>query len=84
MSGIRSVGDLPLPLVLVRCKRCRGLAGLFSADPSGAGAWSNDHRHRCRCDPPPQLPEGTELDGLVAQARREMRYDGRAPVTVFR
>jgi hypothetical protein len=75
---------VPLALVLVRCRRCHRPAGLFCADASGTGAWRKDHHRRCRCDPPPQLPNGTELDRLVAQARRGMRSDGRAAVSVSR
>ena len=76
---------MPLSLVLVRCRRCRKTAGLFSAGSGETGSWSHKERYRsCHCDPPPTLPAGDELDGLVAQARRKMRYDGRAPVVVSR
>jgi hypothetical protein len=75
---------MQFPLVHVRCRRCHKSAGLFCADTSGAGAWQHSPRRRCRCDPPPQLPTGTELDGLVAQARRSPRSDGRAAVSLSR
>jgi hypothetical protein len=78
------VDDWPEPLVLVRCQRCRGTAGLWRADAQGEGEWQNDHRNRCRCDPPPELPKGRELDELVAKARRRQQSPGRAALTVFR
>jgi len=75
-----------MPLVLLRCRRCRRTAGLWSADADGRGNWESHPapQRRCRCDPPPELPQGAELDGLVAQARRRKRYVGRAAVTVSR
>jgi hypothetical protein len=78
------IDKMPRSLVLVRCLRCRVTAGLFRADGSGTGSWRHDNNRRCRCDPPPKLPEGAELDELVAQAWRSMRSDGRAAVTIFR
>lgn len=75
---------MPLPLVLVRCRRCHRPAGLFCADASGSGSWRHDHHRHCHCDPATPLPTGTELDKLVARARRGGRSDGRAAVTVSR
>lgn len=75
---------MPLPLVLVRCRRCHRPAGLFRADAHGTGSWRHDHNRHCRCDPATLLPTGTELDKLVAWARRVGRSDGRAAVTVSR
>ena len=61
------------------------LRGSSARRQGEAGSWSHKERNRrCHCDPPPTLPAGAELDGLVAQAWRKMRYDGRAPVVVFR
>lgn len=79
---MRGVDEIPIPLVLARCRRCRLPAGTFKAAKGGSGTWRHEGRRRCRCDPPPQLPMGTELDELVARAWRGMRYDGRAVVTV--
>ncbi len=75
---------MPEPLVLVRCRRCHKPASLWSADASGEGEWQNPLYRRCRCDPPPELPKGEELDALVAKARLSRRYDGRAGVSVSR
>ena len=69
---------MPLPLVLVRCKRCHKTAGLFSAAAERCRLLVAQGPHRrCRCDPPPRLPEGAELDGLVAQAWRCKMRDER-------
>lgn len=76
--------QMPVPLVLVRCRRCHRTAGVWCADSTGAGAWRSRHRRRCRCDPPVELPDGEELDELIGQARRSMRFDGRAALSVFR
>lgn len=75
---------MPLPLVQVWCRRCHGPAGLWRADTYGIGFWHHDHRKHCRCDPPPTLPEGTELDTEVRRARRSWRNGRRRPVNVSR
>lgn len=85
-------------LVHVRCLRCRKNAGVWKETLSGNGFWENHHANRCRCDPPPSLPEGEELDRLVEQAwlridptgakqwtiAASKKYNGRAPVTTSR
>ena len=73
---------MPLPLVKTWCRRCHRPAGLWCADASGAGRWHNDHRNRCRCDPPPTLPSGAELDTEVKRARRSWRNGRWRPVNV--
>lgn len=72
------------PLVRVWCRRCSKAAGLWVADSNGGGLWRNEHRHRCRCDPPPTLPQGKELDGLIARAWRSTRSDRRRPINISR
>lgn len=73
---------IPQPLVQAWCSRCRKPAGLWRADSSGAGAWQQHHRKRCRCDPPPPLPEGAALDRLVERARRSVNDGRQRPTNV--
>ena len=75
---------MPVPMVQVWCRRCHGPAGLWCTDAYGVGAWRMDHRKRCRCDPPPALPEGTELRELVAEARRSKNNGRQRPLSVSR
>jgi hypothetical protein len=77
---------LPLPMVLVRCRRCRLPVGQYCEDSHGEGGWRRrDEERSCTCDPPPVLPEGDELARLLKRARRiRHRADGRARVTVSR
>jgi hypothetical protein len=75
---------MPLELLKVWCRGCHRPAGLWCAAASGAGAWHKDHRRRCRCDPPPQLPEGAELDREVARAWRSKRKGGKLPMNISR
>jgi hypothetical protein len=78
-----SIFDLPRPMVLVRCRRCRRPAATYWACPNGTeGEWKRRDIRPCSCDPPPRLPEGKELTKLVERARRSDPSDGRAPVTV--
>ena len=86
--------NLPYRLVHVRCRRCHKNAGVWNGRKDGTGFWQNDHVRRCRCDPPPPLPEGGELEQLVAEAwllidptgaknwtvAANAKYNGRAPV----
>ena len=90
--------DLAQQLVHVRCRRCHKNAGVWKGKTDGTGSWQNDHVKRCRCDPPPPMPEGAELDRLVARAwllidptgakrwtlAANEKYNGRAPLTVSR
>ena len=90
--------NMPHQLVHVRCRRCKKNAGVWNGRKDGTGFWQNNHAKRCRCDPPPALPEGVELDGLVAEAWLSIdptgnrawsivandRYNGRAPKSVFK
>ena len=75
---------IPLALVQVWCCRCQRPAGLWCADAHGAGAWRHEYHKRCRCDPLPTVPEGTELDELVAQARRSRNKGRPRPLNVSR
>ena len=76
---------IPLPMVLVRCRRCRHPAALYCEDAQGDGGWSYRDEGSCTCDPPPVLPQGDELARLLKRARRiGHRADGRARVTVSR
>jgi hypothetical protein len=72
------------PLLRVCCRRCSKTVATWIADADGRGDWHNEHRKRCRCDPPPPLPEGQELEKLVARARRKNRTDGRPAITLSR
>jgi hypothetical protein len=73
---------LPQALILVRCRRCHRSAAVWTEDAARHGEWRQDHRRRCRCDPPPVLPQGEKLEELAAEARPKIRSDGRAPVSV--
>jgi len=85
MSFRTGIERMPVvPLVRVWCRRCGRSAGLWVADHSGGGLWRNEHRHRCRCEPPPTLPEDQELDGLVARAWRSKRNDRHPPMNISR
>jgi hypothetical protein len=76
---------MPLPMVLVRCRRCRRQAGQYREDSHGDGNWSYRDEGSCTCDPPVVLPQGDELVRLVKLARRRgQRADGKAPVKVTR
>jgi hypothetical protein len=76
--------EFPSALVQVNCRTCRKPVGLWRADSTGDGSWEQYRRHRCRCVPPVSLPEGDDLERLVARAWRSMRPDGRTPVIVSR
>jgi hypothetical protein len=76
--------EFPFLLVQVNCRRCRKPVGQWRANARGEGSWSRHHRQRCRCEPPVSLPEGNDLEELVARARRDPRPNGRAPVIVSR
>jgi hypothetical protein len=76
---------ISLPMVLVRCRRCRRPAGQYCEDAGGQGGWSYRDERSCSCEPPPVLPAGGELARLVKRARRRgHRADGKAPVSVTR
>lgn len=93
---MKASDKLPQQLVHVRCRRCRKNAGVWNGKADGTGRWQNNHRNRCRCDPPPSLPEGAELERLVAEAWllidptgakkwtfvAAKKYGGRAPKSV--
>jgi hypothetical protein len=88
MSPFRSIWELPEPMVLVRCRRCRRPVGVYYVEADGTGEWRRRDVLRCRCDPAPELPSGDELGKLVAsaRARRDNGFTGmaRAPISVSR
>jgi hypothetical protein len=61
------------PLITARCRRCFLVAGKYWVK-DGEGFWFGSQRmHRgrvCRCDPAPVLPDGEQLAGFIARARR--------------
>jgi hypothetical protein len=76
---------IPLPMVLVRCRRCHRPAGQYCEDAHGEGTWKHRDRGMCSCDSRTVLPEGQELSQLVKLARRRgQRADGKAPVSITR
>jgi hypothetical protein len=81
----RLYDELPVPLVRVRCRRCRRPFALWKANVLDEGEWQIDLRGRCQCDLPPKLPAGEELDKLVEIAWRAIRSDrATTPITEFR
>ncbi len=80
--GLRNI---PRPLLLVRCRRCRKTAGLWNENLNGQGHWKNRNDDQCRCQPQPELPVGDERRRLVAEAlRRPPHPKGGARMTVSR
>ena len=82
------LAQMPLPMVLVRCRRCHRPVALYFVEHDDTGEWRRRDIRPCRCDPATLLPSGRELAGLVASARAR-RDDGftdiaRAPISVFR
>jgi len=76
---------VPLPMVLVRCRRCHRPAGCYWEDARGEGNWRHRDQRFWSCDPPPVLPDGDELTRLVKLARRRgHRAGGKTPVSVTR
>lgn len=77
---------LPTYLVQIQCDRCYRRVGIWTHYSSSSPDWSG--LGRCRCDPPPKLPEGEELDALVRKAWMMIerdglsQYTGRAPVKI--
>ena len=73
------------PLITARCRRCFLVAAKYWVK-DGEGFWveSNCMYGRvCRCDPAPVLPDGEQLDGLLARARRAGNTSyRRAPVVI--
>jgi hypothetical protein len=60
------------PLITARCARCFRVAGKYWVI-DGEGTWFESRRMAgrvCRCDPPPVLPGGRQLAGLLARAQR--------------
>ena len=61
------------PLIAARCTRCFRLAAKYWVI-DGEAMWFESRRmfgKVCRCDPAPVLPDGADLDELLARARRE-------------
>jgi hypothetical protein len=61
----------PIRLIAARCKRCHHLVARYVGMPDDDGTpghWEPAARRGCSCQPPPVLPEGEELAGLVARA----------------
>ena len=65
---------LPISLVLVKCRRCYRRVDIWIHYVGSSSGW--DGQRRCRCDPPPALPEGEELDELVKRAWTAIERDG--------
>ncbi len=68
MSPWQSIWELPFLRVLVRCKRCDRTVAKYFSDAHDEGYWQPGS---CTCDPPPVLPQGTELAQLVRLARHK-------------
>lgn len=60
------------PLVKIRCLRCFRTAGTYvaGAENSLNGFWEAAY---CQCEPPPDRPEGNELEELARRALRTRR-----------
>lgn len=80
-TGIR---DIQMPLLLVRCRRCRKAVALWRQSLNGHGCWEQKNEG-CRCQPQPELPVGDELGRLANEALRKPPHpQGGARRTIFR
>ena len=76
------LNGIPLPWVLVRCRRCHQPVALYCEDAGGVvGEWRRRDEGSCACDPPVVLPDGQELARLVKKAQRAGPDHG-APASV--
>jgi hypothetical protein len=80
----RLYDQLPVPLVRVRCRRCRRPFAVWNGNVLDEGEWQIGVRGSCHCDLPPKLPAGEDLVKLVETAWREIRAHRRTPITEFR
>jgi hypothetical protein len=75
----------PDHLILVRCRGCRKPVARYCLSADGIGEWKRDFRRGpCVCGRAPTLPEGRELDRLIAEAQAKGVNNVRAAKTVFR
>jgi hypothetical protein len=77
-------------LIAAVCKRCGKLVAVYEGHNLDCQhcAVTDDERwrptKRCRCDPPPVLPAGTEMAAKIAQAdAAERKWLHRAPIKIY-
>ena len=82
-------------LIAARCKRCGALVSVYTGhDPnctectaSDDEGWHGvrvDRRRRCKCDPPPALPDRPDPSALASRRRGPSSHDpDRAPYTIY-
>jgi hypothetical protein len=56
----------------------------YCRNVDGTGSWKRDFRNPCVCGRAPTLPDGRELDRLIAQAHAKGVNSVRAAITRFR
>jgi hypothetical protein len=80
---------LVVNLIAARCSVCGRIAAHYLTERNENhwrnGGWQRaEGRSACRCDPPPTLPGGADLEKLIARAQRKKDYNTTRAGTTIR